>query len=454
MSAGQRLLTAIFVLTLPLVTPRLRASDEIEYFVYLPSLVVDHDLEFGNEYQRFYDESPKTLDLFKGTFLDKREPDTGRHINFGPIGTAVLWCPFYLSTHAALHVGRALGATVAADGLSRAYVVSVCYASALYGFVGFLLIHSALRRFGGCEDAVAALAVAAMWLGTPALYYMTMAPGFSHAASLFAVSWLVWLWLRARERGGGSVADWLVIGAAGGLAGLVREQDALFLAAPGLWLLFETARRRGWLWGAGRALALASAAFAVFAPQLVVYKVLNGRFRPSRMVSGKLDFSSPHFLQVLFDPGHGLFLWTPLLLVGAVGLAWAVGRRRDGIAALLAVAFLLQVWINGCLYTWTQGGSFGSRRFVAATPIFAWGLAVLLSGLVPRIGRILTATVLAAFIWWNVSLIVQFGLKLMDRQRLEWPRVAINQVVEVPPRLARVAWLFLTDRERLVREGV
>ena len=49
---------------------------------------------------------------------------------------------------------------------------------------------------------------------------------------------------------------------------------------------------------------------------------------------------------------------------------------------------------------------------------------------------------------------VQFGLRLMDRQRLEWPRVAMNQVHGGAARAwARAAWLFFTDRERLVREG-
>jgi hypothetical protein len=451
---GQRLLAAIFVLTLPLVTPRLRASDEIEYFVYLPSLVFDHDLEFGNEYQYFYDQSPASLELFKGTFLEKREPETGRHINFGPIGTAALWSPFYLSAHAGVLVARALGIQVAADGLGRTYVATVGYASALYGFLGFLLIHAALRRFGGVEDTVAGLTAGVLWLATPALYYMTVAPGFSHAASLFVVSLLLWLWLRARGGGGGSVFAWIGVGAVGGLAGLVREQDALFLAAPGLWLVFEAARRRDLVWGLKRVVALAAAACLAFIPQLLVYQVLTGHLRPSRMVSGKLDYASPHFLQVLFDPGHGLFAWTPLLVVAAVGLAAAAAKRRDGVAALLCVTLLLQVWINGALYTWTQGGAFGSRRFVSATPAFAWGLAVALSALAPRLGRVATAAILAAFVWWNVSLMVQFGLKLMDRQRLEWPRVAVNQFVEVPPRLARVAWLFFTDRERLVREGV
>ena len=60
---------------------------------------------------------------------------------------------------------------------------------------------------------------------------------------------------------------------------------------------------------------------------------------------------------------------------------------------------------------------------------------------------------MAFAIAWNLGLMVQFGLKLMDRQRLEWPRVAINQVTEVPARLGRAAWLFFTDREALVKES-
>jgi hypothetical protein len=450
---GRSLLVVLFVLTLPLVTPRIRASDEIEYFVYLPSLVFDHDLEFGNEYQFFYDLSPKSLELFRGTFLEKREPETGRHINFGPMGSAVLWSPFYLGAHVGVLAGRAFGASAPADGLSAPYVAAICYASALYGLLGLLLIHDALRRFGAIDEPAASWATATIWLATPALYYMTVAPGFSHAPSLFAVSLLLWLWLRARETGGGSVGAWAVVGAVGGLGALVREQDGLFLAAPALWLAGEAVRRREWRFGAARLAALGLAAAAVFAPQLVVYRILTGGFHPSRMVSGKLDYASPHFLDVLFDAGHGLFVWSPVLLVATVGLVWAVGRQRDAVAALLTLALVLQIWINGALSTWTQGGAFGSRRFVGATFVFAWGLAWVVSAAVAALGRRFPAVFLSVFVWWNVSLMVQFGLKLMDRQRMEWPRVAINQVVEVPPRLGRVAWLLVTDPERLRREG-
>lgn len=447
---GRFLLVLIFALTLPLVTPRLRASDEIEYFAYLRSAVFDRDLSFGNEYQHFYDQDPHSLGLFKQTFLEMREPLTGRHINFGPMGSAVLWAPFYLLAHLAVTV---FGGT--ADGYSWPYLAAVCYASALYALLGALLMHDALRRHGGFAEPAASWSPAALWLATPILYYATLAPGFSHAPSLFAVSLLVWLWLEARQREGGQATWWWALtGAAGGLCALVREQDGLFLVAPALDLVFTTLEKRSWKEGLRLGIALAAAAVVVFLPQLAVYKVLTGAYAPSKMVSGKMDYSSPHFLEVLFDPGHGLFVWSPLLLVATLGLVLAIRRGPPRVPALLGVAFLLQVWVCGALYTWQQAGAFGARRFVATTPVFAWGLAAVLAALVKPLKRSGVAALVFVFTWWNVSLMVQFGLRLMDRQRLEWPKVAVNQATEVPPRLVRAAWLFFTDRERLVKEGL
>jgi hypothetical protein len=82
-----------------------------------------------------------------------------------------------------------------------------------------------------------------------------------------------------------------------------------------------------------------------------------------------------------------------------------------------------------------------------------FGLAAFGERVAPKLPRRVTIAGAAVAVWWNLSLMVQFGLKLMDRQRLEWPRVAVNQVTAVPPRLLRVGWLFLTDRESLLREG-
>ena len=44
-----------FLITLPAVTTRIYASDEIEYFSWLRSIAFDGDADFQNEYQHFYD---------------------------------------------------------------------------------------------------------------------------------------------------------------------------------------------------------------------------------------------------------------------------------------------------------------------------------------------------------------------------------------------------------------
>jgi hypothetical protein len=449
---GRRLLVALFVLTLPLVTVVVRGADEIEYFSYLRSLAFDRDLDFTNEYSSFVERDPQGLAGFRATFLDRREPATGRPINFASLGPALLWSPFYLVAHVAVVVARAGGAGVAADGLSWPYTAAAAYGSAFYGFLGLLLAHDALTRHGGFSALAATASVAALWLATPVLYYLTLAPAFSHACSLFAVSLLLWLWLRARGRTDAGLADWALVGLAGGLSGLVREQDALYLAVPAAGLLWDAVRRRDPLGFVTRAFVMGACAAFVFVPQLLAYRSINGSFGPSRHVTQKMNFLSPHFFQVLLDPGHGLFVWAPLLFLAAVGLVLLVSRRH-AIATCLAAGLLLQFWINGAVESWSQAGAFGSRRFVGATPVFVWGLAGFLAVVLPRLRIGAVAAVLAVFVWWNVSLMIQFGLKLMDRQRLEWPRVAVNQFTEVPPRLFRVGVLFFTDRERLVREG-
>jgi hypothetical protein len=248
------------------------------------------------------------------------------------------------------------------------------------------------------------------------------------------------------------------IGLAGGLCALVREQDGLFLAMPGFLLLDRarsapSGRARALVSAAGRGLVMAGAALAAFLPQLLAYHALYGGFHPSPIVRQKMHYWSPHFFDVLFDPAHSLFFWSPVLFVAAAGLAGAAFTKERPYALAL-LGLLLQVWICGSIQSWSQNGAFGMRRFISATPCFALGLTPLAAWALARAGRRALLAGVALFAWWNVSLMVQFGLRLMDRQKLEWPKVAVQQVTEVPPRLARAAWLFFTDRERLVREGV
>lgn len=432
--------TAASVLTLALVSTTIRGADEIEHFSHLRSAVFDRDLDFTNEYRHFYDANPRGLQAFKETFLDRHEPLTNRPLNFAPIGSALVWSPFYLAAHALVTNGFLSGP---ADGFSKAYTGAVAYGSSLLAICGFLIAFRTLKRFLGVTEGLALISVLAVWFGTPAFYYMTVAPAFAHAPSIFAVSLLFFLWLRARERDG--VFDWILMGLAAGLAMLIREQAALFLIAPGLDLglrLMKGDFRRV----LERGVSVLGASGLVFVPQLLAYHALNGTYGPTQLVQRKMDFTSPHFLDVLVSPGHGLLLWTPLLLVAFFGLGRALFRLGLK-GALMGMALLAQIYINGSVLSWHQAGAFGSRRFVDSTALFVIGFAFGLMALTPRIQKL----VVVLAIWWNVSLMVQFGLKLMDRQQLDWPGTAVRQVTVVPQRVLGALKLYLTDPDALVR---
>jgi hypothetical protein len=439
-------LILLFLISLPAVTVRFYASDEIEYFAYLRSVWFDGDLSFDNEYRYFYDRGVARAWRFKEAFLDGATT-TGLRTNFAPIGSAILWAPLYIATDAGVRIANALGAAVPADGFAKPYIAAVAYGSAIYGFLAVILSALVASRITGRGDAAAG-AAAAVWLGTPLLFYMYLAPGFSHACSAFAVAALVLVWLHVRR-------DWswpgvIGLGATTAVVAMVREQDSFLAIGPALDFVVTAARRmRGREWSPldaiGRGATGALTAAVCFAPQLLAYMTLFGRPGPSPTIERKMTWTSPHAWQVLLSPENGLMFWTPLALAALLGLLWLAARSWVGFICLVMV--LTQVYVSGSVDTWAAAGSFGQRRLVGLTVFLVVGLAWLLATIPPRWPRYLVHAALALAVWWNVGLTAQFGSGLMNRQRLDPPRNAYHNFVTVPQRIPDLMYRFLVDRE-------
>jgi len=433
-------LVGLFLLSLPAVTARIYSSDEIQYFAYLRSLWFDHDLSFDNEYQHFYDLGIARSDGFHETFLE-RTTDTGRRINFGTIGCAILWAPFYAVGDLAARLSGA-----PADGFSKPYVAAVAYGSAVYGFLAIVLAVLAARRLGA-NGFTAALAV---WLGTPLLFYMYVAPPFSHACSAFGVALFTWTWLRVRERW--TMRGAFALGAAGALMAMIREQDVFF--ALGAALDFGLTQVDV-TWNAAharRALAAAAAGCAgflvVFTPQAASYVVLNGHLGPHASVGHKMNWASPHALQVLFSPEHGFFIWTPLALLAIAGICLL---QRKSVAICLLLMIALQVYVGGSVESWTVAGAFGQRRFIALTPALILGYAALDTRLRGAAARRALAAIAIVFVYWNLALTAEFAIGLMDRQRLEPAKNAYDAFVTLPRMAPGLAYRYLFDRASFYR---
>lgn len=399
--AAALILAALFTVGLALqlqLGARLQ-SDGFYYFAYLRSMAFDRDVNFMNDYRMLgLGDKPH---LFRPT-------RTGYAESAWTIGPAIVWSPFFAAGHVVATRLHARGLDVATDGTSFPYRQAVCVASLFYGLLGcWFAYRFALLFF---PATLAAPAVFLTVAGSFMAWYLVKEPSMTHASSMAAVAGFMWLWAATRENR--SLRSWALLGLLAGFMGLIRWQNVLFALLPGIDALTVLARsRRTSDTRALRDATIGSAVFLVclavgFLPQMLAWKPMYGTFIARSPVGPQVRWSDPHLVDILWSARNGLFSTTPILYLGAIGLAiFAVARPAIGVPALLSIAVM--VYFNACIQDWWGSAGFGGRRFDGTIPLFALGLAAFVDLAARLVRRHATAAVLAllaVLAVWNAAL--------------------------------------------------
>jgi len=383
---------ALFFIFLVLACTQVRNDftnpDGIGYYAHIRSAALDRDLFYLNEYdslrisQYFFDPSP-----------------TGYVQNQWPVGCALLWSPFFGAAQALGAAGRAAGLETPRGGYSPFDALAVSFATAFYGFL-CILICMRLLRLTGISPRAAFPSIILLWLGTPFFYYQFYEAAMAHVCSAFAASLFVYFWQQNRKSSG--LSCWALTGAAAGLAALVRTELALLSLLTALDLIAGLKSRDLKTTVCG-AVVFAAAALFVFSPQMIVWRALNGSFFSSYQGAANFLWSNPHPFETLFSDYHGLFAWSPVVILAVLG--WFLYMRRDAVAGVGIVAvFTAFVYVVSCLIWWWGSGAFGARFFVGIFPLFAVGLAAFID---TCRRRWLSALLAAAASAWTVLLMLQ-----------------------------------------------
>jgi hypothetical protein len=431
----------VFLLSLFFVTPYVR-GDGNGYYAYVPSIILDGDLNFENEYARA---DPKFREnLFKRGITTRGYLDNP----WGP-GSAVMWAPFFLAGHGIAAAANALGLPVPLDGFSPPYRWAVAIGTATFAFAGLLLGYRLACAY--VTPPVALAAVLGIWAASSLPVYMYFLPMLAEPNASFVIALLLYVWHRTRR--GRLPWQWFTLGALAGFSAAVKYETIVFAAVPAL-ALFRTrqqgdpAAQPGWRDG-----ALVVLGFGVgLSPQLVIKSILYGRpwafgyEEPFWVI-----FLSPRPVELLFSSLHGIFSWTPILLVATLGLFRLVRLDRE-LALVIGIPCLLLFYLASCWQSLGVGGSsFGNRPFVSVTMVFVLGLALAVEWATQRWSFRWLGVILAACGIWNALFIVQFGLGLIPRgDYFPWSRMILNQV-RVPVVAMRYAPLFFRDREAFIR---
>jgi len=466
---SERVLLLLFLLSLPFLNPWIR-GDGVGYYAFARAPLIQHNLDFTKDYQ-------SANATFRGPRLDEsgqpklefRTP-TGHLENHFTVGPAILWSPFLLLTHAGVLLARAMGSSVAADGFSAPYRITMALATAVYGFLGLLLAFRLARDY--VHEGWALLATIAIWGASSLPIYMYFNPSWSHAHSAFAVALFLWYWNRTRPSR--SFRQWLLLALIAGLMINVYYPNATVLAvlvveAAGQYVLAlrrtattKTATEpsktprladlflRHLCFGAVVFLSM----FPTFLSRLFVY---GNAFESGYIPLRDWLWRSPVLLEVLFASNHGLLAWTPLLLFAIIGLFLFCWREPQVGAPLLA-AFLAFYLFIACYPDWAGISSYGNRFFVSLTALFILGLSVFLDRLAqffrsPRAALVAASAFLAVFLLWNGGLMFQWGSHLIPaRGPISFSEMIHNQFSVVPRQLTADLRSYLFRRKALMQK--
>jgi len=380
---------------------KIRGEDPVAYFGIAHSVLFDHDFNLTNEFEHV----PPA-----GRLWTADQKETGLPGSPWGLGYSFLEVPLLgLGTAIDLLAGNP------ADGFSEWAIYFYCYGTVLMAALGLFALFTFLREVASfygdpLEDRTVPyglLATFAVFFGTNVGFYAFSQ--MSHSSTFLVASLFLAFWWRVKLSE--DARQWLILGLLGGFLTICRWQDLVYLAGPGLFDLFGwDLLKKGWPWWRSRLLFVAGVIIC-WIPQFMEFKAIYGHYFTIPHGSGIFSFPPPHMLQVVLSTESGWFTWTPLTLLGVVGLF--IGSRKAPRVYLPWIAVIvLEVAVAGSVPFWSGLGSFSARYLLSTTPLIGMGVVTFFCAASVPMRRALLAACLACCLYTGVFAI-QFRLDLV-----------------------------------------
>jgi hypothetical protein len=435
---GILILFLIFLIFTPFfLTPWIHGNDGAGYYSYLRSAFIDHDLDLKNEKEQF-NQTIRISSIMQ-------DPNTDKYFSQYPIGTALLWTPFFLVGHSlAFLFNQEL------DGYSIFYTYGICLGSAIYGFLGLVLLYCTLKKY--FKKKIALISILTIWLSTNIFYYMYFESSMSHANSFFSISLLLFFWDKNFKKR--TLLGWALIGGLCGLATLIRYQNIVFTFLPiieflsiSLPLLFIKKIKyikREILNGFVCLLTF----LIIMVPQLILLKIKHGSFIIGYSGNFFITHIPQNMINTLFANRNGIFNWFPILIFAFIGLFF-FSKKQKLFSYTYIIIFIFNWLIISGWTSWYGGQAFGNRLFIDTFPLLIFGFAALISQLNKYINLKYITFICLFFIMWNFGLMIQYGSRMILTNSVSSPFIerAYNNLMVVPRKFFIIARSFLFSRQ-------
>ncbi|MFM2268204.1 MAG: hypothetical protein RL757_1645 [Bacteroidota bacterium] len=336
-------------------------SDFEGYFMYLPATFVyggfeNVPVQTPNEYSKF-ENSNKIGNRFT-------------------CGVAMLMSPFY----GAAMLWRHLNHESTAVYYTKEIDMAICFSACFFGALGLLYCNFLLKRTR-IKRKTRLLTLGILYLGTNLLYYVVKEPLMSHVYSFCLIA--AFFYYLPTFLAQPTVKSALRIGFLSAMIVLVRPSNIFLLSLFFLYDItnWESFRQRIGLIKQHFLLVLMMIVegLVLSFPQMSYWHSLSGRWVMNgyKEINGGgsavFRFSEPHLWQIFFHPCNGFLIYTPIMLLGIIGLA-AMNWKKERNGRLYFILFLIHVYMCASWCVWWYGHAYGYRPFIDFYPILALGV--------------------------------------------------------------------------------
>lgn len=347
--------------------------DIMGYYLYLPAIFIYHDvkeLKFKDDIMEKYKPS--------GSFYQAYEHPTGNQVMKYPLGLAICYLPFFLLAHFLAGISG-----YPADGFSLPYQLAVHWGSVLWALWGLWMCRKLLLLY--FPDKIVAYVLFLLVAGTHVLLYSGIDVPHAHIFGFGLFAYLVLLTEKWYQKP--TLSTSILIGAAIGLAALIRPTDIICAMIPVVWGLdsFKSLKDRLLVWfrQIPKLLIAVLTVAIVGSLQMFYWKYATGEWIVYSYKDQGFNFWEPHLSDCLFSYKKGWLMYTPLMILSLLGFIRLFQTKKRLFAGVLLL-FLIHAWITFSWDIWWYGGGVGQRAMIQIYPMLAIPMAALIGWVLER----------------------------------------------------------------------
>jgi hypothetical protein len=346
-------------------------ADKSGYYVFLPMV-----FEYGFDAEKMPDGIENRVG--NGFTIDSA---SNKMITKYNCGVSILQAPFYLlskSIPTSTIETDTQGMPIPTE-YSFLTMAFMHLGAAFFFSLGLYLLYGSLKVYFSTFIVISSLL--AMVFGSNVLHYAIDETLMTHLYSFFWFSVALHSCIALFKKKQQQWNHWIYLCLAVGFIVLLRPTNVVFLVA--LFILFydKQAFKNFFIHTLSKKIGLAVLLIGlVFLPQLLYWNYAYGSLVVDTYQSETFsNWRNPKFLETLFSPNNGLFLYSPMLIFTLIGgMVMLYKKEYQKWVFAIGFAFVSILYITASWWTYDFGCGFGSRNFVEYSVLFTFPIAYLL----------------------------------------------------------------------------